>query len=673
MNDDLTYEELKNRNKELEQKIFLYEAIIDKHTKTEDALNQATQRLLFHVENSPLGVIEWDTNFVVTRWTGEAETMFGWSAEETVGKPITDLQMIYEADIKIVENTMKKLSDGLSKNVVSYNRNYTKNRQVIHCEWYNTVLYDNNCKMVSVMSQVLDLTDRIKAEEMLKESELLLNETGRIAKVGGWKINLKTQQLIWTKEIYHIHEVSDNYQPKVKEAINFYEENSKTIIQKALEDAIQYGKPFEEELEIITAKGNKLHVRALGSVQMDITGKTEIVFGTFQDITKQKLTIQALKDSELKLKEAQQIAQLGNWELDIVKNELFWSEEIYRIFDCEPNKFKASYEAFIEFIHPDDREAVNFAYTNSLKTRTAYEIEHRIITKNNTVKYVKEKCNSEFDNSGNPLKSVGIVIDITELKKTELELEQYAKELKQLNIDKDRFITILAHDLKSPFNSLIGLSDLLINNIYNYDLNKIEKFVNHINKSARNTYNLLEEILTWARVQAGKISFEPVNLRFNDICEQIIESLKPLAIDKNLTINHFAEYEIEIFADKNMLSTILRNLIFNAIKFTNSGGQINIYAEKNHSDITITVSDNGIGITQQELIKLFDITKIYSINGTSNESGTGLGLLLCKEFVDKHNGKIWVESEFGKGSEFKFTLPTHDVSDNNNQNNNNLM
>ena len=234
------------------------------------------------------------------------------------------------------------------------------------------------------------------------------------------------------------------------------------------------------------------------------------------------------------------------------------------------------------------------------------------------------------------------------------ELEQ----LLQLNGDKDLFISILAHDLRSPFNALLVLSQLLKENIRIYDIDEIEDIVNHISESTQNMFTLLEDLLKWARAQSGKIPFEPQKLNFESICQEVIENLKLNANIKNITINHFTANDINVFADIDMFKTVIRNLVSNAIKFTNKGGQIEINAKKNHSNVTITISDNGIGIEPDNLIRLFDISRIQTTTGTAEEKGTGFGLILCKEFVEKHGGKIWVESVYGKGSEFKFTLPT---------------
>lgn len=261
-------------------------------------------------------------------------------------------------------------------------------------------------------------------------------------------------------------------------------------------------------------------------------------------------------------------------------------------------------------------------------------------------------------NTNDQVTSIAVIsFDITEHKQVEESLKENEKKLLQLNSDKDRFISILSHDLKSPFNNLLGLSELLLENINKLDIAEIEDIANNINKSARSTYNLLEDILLWTRTQQGKIPFNPQNLIFEEICMNILETLIPNAKAKYIVINYSSEYHINVFADIDMLKTVLRNLISNAIKFTNKNGVISINAEQTDSYVTISVSDDGIGIAPDDLTKLFNISEVITTKGTAKETGTGLGLLICKEFVEKHGGKIWVESEVGKGSDFKFTLP----------------
>jgi len=236
-------------------------------------------------------------------------------------------------------------------------------------------------------------------------------------------------------------------------------------------------------------------------------------------------------------------------------------------------------------------------------------------------------------------------------------LRESEQKLKALNATKDKLFTIIAHDLKNPFNSILGFSELLLENLREYDIFKTEKFVKNIGAVAKNTLNLLENLLDWAKTQTGQISFSPEKLDLTTIIAEIIELLNSAAQIKNITLNYLQIEPVSIYADANMIKTILRNLISNAIKYTNSSGKVFIYAIPSTDHIEITVSDNGLGMSEDVKNNLFTDGEQTSLQGTTGEKGTGLGLLICKDFVEKHGGKIWAESDLGKGSTFKFTLP----------------
>ncbi len=260
------------------------------------------------------------------------------------------------------------------------------------------------------------------------------------------------------------------------------------------------------------------------------------------------------------------------------------------------------------------------------------------------------------------------MVDITDRKQAEENLKIALDELTitnkelglsiQLNNDKDLFISALAHDLRNPFGVLFGYTELLLGDIHTLTISEIENLVGEIYNSSHNTYALLEDLLKWSRLKTGKFPFEPQKISFKNICAEIINILNPNAITKHIVFICSAMEDITVIADIDMLKAILRNLVSNAIKFTNPNGKIKLSAEKVNQDILFSVSDNGVGIDEERLKKLFDISQFQTTLGTAKEKGTGFGLLLCKEFVDKQGGKIWVESEIGKGSIFYFTIPT---------------
>ncbi len=229
--------------------------------------------------------------------------------------------------------------------------------------------------------------------------------------------------------------------------------------------------------------------------------------------------------------------------------------------------------------------------------------------------------------------------------------------LRELNATKDKFFSIIAHDLKSPFNSIIGFSNLLVKQIKNKDIEGIDEYANIVLKSANKAMDLLLNLMEWSGSQTGKMEFNPKYFDLVSCTNKTILLYVDIAGQKSITIKNILPHKAFVFADNAMISTILRNLISNAIKFTMPGGNIIVSAIEKQNEIIFSVSDTGVGISKSSIKKLFLIDQSYSTTGTNKETGTGLGLILCKEFVEKHNGKIWVESEEKKGSTFYFTLP----------------
>ena len=240
-----------------------------------------------------------------------------------------------------------------------------------------------------------------------------------------------------------------------------------------------------------------------------------------------------------------------------------------------------------------------------------------------------------------------------------LVISKQNKDLLAANADKDRLFSIIAHDLKNPFNSILGFSGLLMRKVDNPVAADVQKYATHINTSASQTMLLLDNLLDWARLQRGKLLCAPRDLSMKDTVHGVAEQAEEMAAIKDVRIIQQVPDALMVRADEDMLKTILRNLLGNAIKFSNPGGQVTISGEEKGGEIHISVADKGIGISKEDLPRLFDENTKRSKEGTQNEKGTGLGLVLCREFVEKHGGKIWVESEPGKGSVFTFSLPVN--------------
>ncbi len=256
-----------------------------------------------------------------------------------------------------------------------------------------------------------------------------------------------------------------------------------------------------------------------------------------------------------------------------------------------------------------------------------------------------------------------LVQNITKRKRAEEALKASEASLHEMNATKDKFFSIIAHDLTNPFNAIIGFSNILTEQIREQDYEGIEEYAGIIKDSSQRTLNLLLNLLEWSRSQTGRIAFNPETIDIGELINEVAELLDDAARQKSITISRLNLQDNTVFADKAMIGTILRNLISNAVKFTNPGGEIVISAEQKHDELILIVSDSGVGIKKEAIDKLFRIEASYSTMGTQNEQGTGLGLILCKEFIEKHGGKIWAESEVGKGSRFYFTIPKGKITE----------
>ena len=351
--------------------------------------------------------------------------------------------------------------------------------------------------------------------------------------------------------------------------------------------------------------------------------------------------------------------------------------------------FLTDKEGIITFINPEftkvygytTEEVVGKTTPRILKSGVFTKEDYRLFwrtllnKKSTPINQYKNKCKSGeliniegvaeaiINNNGDIIGFIGIQRDITERKKAEKALKKSEKKLRELNATKDKFFSIIAHDLKNPFNALLGISELLIDGFEEYDGSKQKQYADKIYNGVQSTYKLLENLLLWSRSQKGILKFNPNEENIYLLANATIKLLSQLADNKSINLVNKIPEQLYVLVDKDMFSTIIRNLVSNAVKFTPKGGVIEVNAQlvdgKNkHNSVEISVKDNGIGIPSEIQQKLFNISESTSTKGTEDETGTGLGLILCKEFVEKHGGKIWIESGIGKGSNFIFTIPT---------------
>jgi signal transduction histidine kinase len=306
---------------------------------------------------------------------------------------------------------------------------------------------------------------------------------------------------------------------------------------------------------------------------------------------------------------------------------------------------------------PCKGQGCNCSLENLYKTKEQYKTDDLEIEINGQVEYYELHGFPVFNKKGELIKVIEYNRDITPRRRAEIALEQSEKNLRNALVAKDKYFSILAHDVRNPFNFLIGISDLLRTGLDEISREELQLTLEKIHKTSIQTHRIFENLLFWAQAQTGEIRFVPRRLNIREMIEENVDYVRVFAEFKGVEIATAKLNGIYAFADENMIKTVLRNLMMNAIKFTAHGGKIMIDADQKDGMTEVRVSDTGVGIAEENINKLFSIEENFSTVGTANESGFGLGLVVSKEFIEMNKGRISVSSTQGVGSTFRFTLP----------------
>ncbi|MEI7830165.1 MAG: PAS domain S-box protein [Prolixibacteraceae bacterium] len=333
------------------------------------------------------------------------------------------------------------------------------------------------------------------------------------------------------------------------------------------------------------------------------------------------------------------------------------SPRMAEMLDISVEDLTSNANSIFTVIHPDDLEAVKRLNEEGILQKRPFDWNGRAVI-SGVVRWLHISSLPMQVDNGDILWN-GLIVDITEQMLAKAEIELQNKELQKINAEKDKFFSIIAHDLRSPFNGFLGLTQIMAEDLPSLTMSEIQDIAIRMSISARNLYRLLDNLLEWSQIQQGVIRFKPDVIHLDIIMDGIFDVIQESAKRKGIALEtHFPD-GLVLFADANMLQSILRNLLSNALKFTAKGGNITISAKITRNNfIEISIQDTGIGMNKNLLDNLFRIDVQSCREGTEKEPSFGLGLLLCKEFVETQGGKLWVESEEGIGSTFHFTLPS---------------
>ena len=408
---------------------------------------------------------------------------------------------------------------------------------------------------------------------------------------------------------------------------------------------------------------SKFYIDINATILNDSAGKPDSILYVERDITQRKLAEDALRQSNQKLEAIISATPDGIGMISLDGKLQLMSDRLAEMYGYSATqKDEILGKSAFDFIDPSSHQLLIENIRKLIAGNSDNKLnEYLAIKKDNTRFNIDVHSTILHDLEGNPTSILFVERDITERKKTELIIQNQFNQLQALNNDKDKFFSIIAHDLRSPFQSLLGSSELLATEVENLSHEEIVLFSTGLHSSLKNLYGLLENLLQWSMVQRGLIEFKPGKINIYNLVNKIIELSNQNAEKKNISIFNKIDNKIFTKADNNMLRSIFQNLINNSIKFTSIGGNIIISAKENNDLIEVSVQDDGIGMSPEKTSLLFRQDIHNTTDGTSGEKGTGLGLSLCKEFVERNGGKIWVESKSGEGSKFSFTLPKETV------------
>ncbi len=369
-----------------------------------------------------------------------------------------------------------------------------------------------------------------------------------------------------------------------------------------------------------------------------------------------------LSTSKEHLNLALSAGNLAWWEMEVATGKVRFNANKVKMLGYSMEDFQdAHYNAFTELIHPDDYEMAMQAMRDHLTGKKAlYEVTYRIKHKaGHYIWFYDRGSATQRDNDGKPILIKGIVFDNTERQEALQSLKTSKKALEEANAKKDKFFSIIAHDLKGPLYSMIGLTNMVEESYDLFSDKDRKKFLHNMQESAKGTYALLEQLLVWSRMQVNTLPFEPIERDLYEELNEVAYMLKQQTQAKNIELHSTIPENTYVIADKYMLQTVLRNLLSNAIKFSHKNSKIAVDISTSASkEVKVTVTDWGIGIPNDKLSEILSIKESYKQLGTNDEKGTGLGLILCKEFITKHNGQIHIQSKEGEGTSVTFTLPT---------------
>ncbi len=583
-------------------------------------------------------------NLEITETNQSFTDLYGYSKEEIIGKPYTILTAEEE---KTALQIRSAIDEGFSRESIRLHRK--KNGETIYTETALSSFLVKGRKICYAISH--DITQRVKAEQQLSERETRFRSFFESNLVGFAEISISGEWLNFNSKLCEIlgsdpGKLMGTTWMEITQRDDVETENN--LIHKILTRQIE---SYSLEKRFIRPDGSLTNTRVWMSPIRTTRGNLRSYIYIVEDINSHKEAENEVLESRKKLEIAQGIGHVGSFTLNLSTKKMEWSDEVFRILGYLPGEFHPTLTSFKRMLFDEDKNAFDILVKELTDEPTRiHKIEKTITRPGGEIRYITITLSTQQQQNGNSMELMGSISDVSDIKSVQVELEK-------ANKTKDKMLSIIAHDVRSPLASVKQIVDMLANEWKIYDPEVITDLLNSLRTSTNDTFNLLENLLGWARSQDKEIVFHP---RKNNLVEIINETLllikNPAAAKQISVTTKLTPKETALF-DLQMVRLVLRNLLSNAVKFTPQKGTITVALSSNQSSVEVTISDSGVGMDQETLKKVFDSQFHYTTLGTMDERGSGLGLKLAYEFISLNGGKLWAESTPEVGTTVHFTLP----------------
>lgn len=613
------------------------------------------EQLAYHIENSDVGVIQYDANFEIQSWSKACEGIFEWTAEEIVGKTVQDIDLVYPHDMGLLDELAEGFEDPQFNSYSIINRNFTKRGRIVNVEWYCSIFRDDGGAMLSLLAVVVDRTAELQALRALEDERQLYAEGPAMVMRWSDKPGLPVDYVSKNIESFLGYSFDDfvcNRTPTWL-AIHPDEEAGRIDAVKAFQASGIEQQTFGT-CRLLTASGDTKWVATVGLRLQQNDADVARFMAYSVDITEfVELQIQAQKQ-QVHLQNVVEGTDASTWEWTIATNELVvnerWAEIIgYTLEELQPT----SLQTWATNVHPDDLPVAMKIVEEHLEgRRDRYEIECRYKHRDGHWVWVHDRAKIvEWDRDGKPTVVAGTHVDVSKRKDAELKVFAMNEQLQQSNVELERFAYVASHDLQEPLRMVSSFTQLLQKRYADRLDETANEYIEYAVDGANRMQQLIQDLLSYSRLGRQDLEEQPIDMPA--LVDRVRQSMKISVDESNAKIT--GNKLPVIRGDAGQILQLLQNLISNGIKYRGEADPvIDISFTTTDEGPTFCVRDNGIGIAPENIDKVFEVFR--RLHSRSEVAGTGIGLSVCQRVVERHGGRIWLESTQGKGSSFFFTI-----------------